>query len=172
MLRVLRVLRILHVLPPPCLWWTDVTLFAFRRSLPPRWKVRGPKKGPRSPQLALQKALPHVWRSQQGATVVRQVSRCAFRGQCHLRVMPVWFCCASGIRPGVCCVFCACYASHVSQFWPSSGGQHPVFRVLHAPVRMKEEPPDSPERHAEPEGDPDTETSAEGKKMDGEIQEV
>ena len=48
----------------------------------------------------------------------------------------------------------------------------PVFRVLQAPVRVKEEPPDSPERHAEPEGDPDTETAAEGKMTDGEIQEV
>mmetsp|Transcript_21818 Transcript_21818/g.36426 ORF Transcript_21818/g.36426 Transcript_21818/m.36426 type:complete len:85 (+) Transcript_21818:29-283(+) len=35
-----------------------------------------------------------------------------------------------------------------------------------APVRVKEEPPDSPERHAEPE------TAAEGKMTDGEIQEV
>ena len=72
----------------------------------------------------------------------------------------------------MCCAFRACYALHVSRFWPSSGGQHPVFRVLQAPVRVKEEPPDSPERHAEPEGDPDTETAAEGKMTDGEIQEV
>ena len=78
----------------------------------------------------------------------------------------------SGIRPGMCCALCACYALHVSRFWPSSGGQHPVFRVLQAPVRVKEEPPDSPERHAEPEGDPDTEMAAEGKLTDGEIQEV
>ena len=104
--------------------------------------------------------------------VVRQVSRCALRGHCCLRVMPVWFCCASGIRLGMCCAFCACYVLHVSRFRPSSGGQHPVFRVLQAPVRVKEEPPDSPERHAEPEGDPDTETAAEGKMTDGEIQEV
>ena len=166
MLRVVRVLRVLHVLPPPCLWRTDITSFAFCRSLPQRRKVRGPKKDPRSPQKALQKALPHARRSQQGAMMVRQVSRCALRGHCCLRVMPVWFCFASGIRPGMCCAFCACYALHVSRFWPSSGGQHPVFRVLQAPVRVKEEPPDSPERHAEPE------TAAEGKMTDGEIQEV
>ena len=134
--------------------------------------MRRPKKGPRSPQKAPQKALPHVRRSQQGAMVVRQVSRCALRGHCRWRVMPVWFCCAPGIRLGVCCAFCACYHLHVSRFRPSSGGQHPVFRVLQAPVRVKEEPPDSPERHAEPEMDPDTETAAEGTMMDGEIQEV
>ena len=172
MLRVLRVLRVLHVLTPPCLWRTDITSFAFCRSLPRRRKVRGPKKDPSSPQKALQKALPHARRSQQGAMVVRQVSRCALRGHCCLRVMPVWFCCASGIRPGMCSAFCACYALHVSRSRPSSGGQHPVFRVLAAPVGVKEEPPDSPERHAEPEGHPDTETIAEGKMTDGEIQEV
>ena len=72
----------------------------------------------------------------------------------------------------MCCAFCACYTLHVSRFWPSFGEQHPVFRVLQAPVRVKEEPPDSPERHAEPEGDPDTETAAEGKMTDGDIQEV
>ena len=105
-------------------------------------------------------------RSQQGAMVVRQVSRCALWGHFRLRVMPVWFRCASGNRPGVCCAFCACYALHVSRFRPSSGGQHPIFRVLHAPVRVKEEPPDSPERHAAPEGAPDTETAAEGKMTD------
>ena len=104
--------------------------------------------------------------------VVRQVSRCALRGHCCLHDMPVWFCCASGIRPGVCCAFCACYASHVSRFRPSCGGQHPAFLVLQAPAGVKEEPPDSPERHAEPEGDPDTETAAEGKMTGGEILEV
>ena len=98
--------------------------------------------------------------------------RCALRCHCRLRVMPVWFYCASGIRPGVCCAFCACYALHVSRFWPSSGGQHPVFRALQAPVGVKEEPPDSPERHAEPEGAPDTEMAAEGKMADSEIQEL
>ena len=86
-LRVLRVLRVLHVLPPACLWRTDVTSFAFCRSLPRRRKVRVPKKDPRSPQKALQKALPHVRRSQQGAMVVRKVSRCALRGDCCLPVM-------------------------------------------------------------------------------------
>ena len=93
---------------------------------------------------------------------VLRVLRC----HCRLRVMPGWFCYASGIRPG------ACYVLHVSRFWPFSGGQHPVFRVLKAPVRVKEEPPDSPERHAEPEGAPNTETAAEGKMTDGEIQEL
>ena len=88
--------------------------------------------------------------------VVRQVSRCALWCHCRLRVMPVCFCCASGIRPGVCCAFCACYALHVSRFLPSSGGEHPV----------------SPERHAEPEGAPDTETAAEGKMTDGDVQEL
>ena len=134
--------------------------------------MRRPKKGPRRPEKAPQKALPRVRRSQQGAMVVRQVSRCALRCHCRLRAMPVWFCYASGIRPGVCCALCACYALRVSRFWPSCGGQHPVFRVLQAPVRVKEEPSDSPERHAEPEGAPDTETAAEGKMTDGEIQEL
>ena len=134
--------------------------------------MRRPKKGPRRPQNALQKALPRVWRSQQWAMVFRQVSRCALRCHCRLRVMLVWFCWASGIRPGVCCAFCACYALQVSRFLPSSGGEHPVFRVLQALVRVKEEPPDSPERHAEPEGAPDTETAAEGKMTDGGIQKL
>ena len=74
--------------------------------------------------------------------------------------------------PGVCCAFCACYALHVYRFWPSSGGQHPVFRVLQTPVRVKEEPRDSPERRAEPEGARDTETAAEGKMTDGDITEL
>ena len=134
--------------------------------------MRRPNKDPSRPQKALQKALPRVRRSQQGAMVVRQVSSCALWCHWRLRVMPVWFCCASGIRPGVCCAFCACYALHVSRFLPSSGGQHPVFRVLQAPVRVKEEPPDSPERHAEPEGAPDTETAAQCKMTDGDIQEL
>ena len=56
-LRVLRVLRVLQCLPPPCLWRTDVTSFAFCRSLPRRRKVKRPKKGPRSPQRALQKGV-------------------------------------------------------------------------------------------------------------------
>ena len=104
--------------------------------------------------------------------VVCQVSRCALWCHCPLRVMPVWFCCAFEIRPGVCCAFCARYALHVSRFWPCSGGQHPVFRVLQTPVREKEEPPDFPERHAEPEGAPHTETAAEGKMTDGGITEI
>ena len=122
----------------------------------PQWPTYPPlPRGPPPPpphgdrRKALKKALPRVRRSQQGAMVVQPVSRCVWRCHCGSRVMPVWCCCASGIRPGVCCAFCACYALHVSQFWPSSGGQHPVFRVLQAPVRVKEEPPDSPERHAE-----------------------
>ena len=172
MLRGLRVVRILHVLPPPCLWRTDVTSFAFCRSPPSHTEGKAQKKGPRSPQKALQKVLLHVRRSQQGPMVVRQRSRCALRGHCPLRVMSVWFCCASGIRPGVYCAFCACYALHESRFRPSFGGQHPVFRVVQAPVRVKEEPPDTPEHHAEPEGDPDTETAAEGKMTDGGIHEV
>ena len=147
-------------------------MFAFCGSFPRRPKVRRPNKGPRRPQKALQKALQRVRRSQQGAMVVRQVSRCALWCHCRLRVMPVWSCCASGICPGVCCAFCACYALHVSRFLPASGGQHPVFRVVQAPVRVKEEPPDSPERRAEPEGAPNTETAAEGKMTDGDIQEL
>ena len=146
-----------------------MTSFAFYRSLRWRPKVRRPKKGPRRPQKALQKAVPRVWRSQHGAMMVRQVSRCALRCHCRLRVMPVWLCCAFGIRPGVCCAFCTRYALRVSRFLPSSGGEHPVFRVLQALVRVKEEPPDSPERHAEPEGAPDTETAAQGKMTDGDI---
>ena len=62
-LRVLRVLRVLHVMPPLCLWRRDVTSFAICRSFPRRPKVRRPKKGPRRPQKALQKALPRVRRS-------------------------------------------------------------------------------------------------------------
>ena len=73
---------------------------------------------------------------------------------------------------GVRCAFCACYALQVSRFKPSSGGQHPVFRVLQTPVRVKEEPSDSPERCAEPEGAQDTETAAEGKMTDGDITEL
>ena len=81
---------------------------------------------PRRPQTALQR----VRRSRQGAMVVWQVSSCAFWCHCRLCVMPVWFCCASRIRPCVCCAFCACYALHLYRFWPSSGGQHPVFPVV------------------------------------------
>ena len=144
----------------------------FAEAVHRRLKGRRPNKGPRRPQKALHKALPHVRSSQQGAMVVEQVSRCALWCHCRLRVMPVWYCCACGIRPGMCCTFCTCYTLHVSRFWPSSGGQHPVFRVLQTPVRVKEEPPDSLERRAEPEGAPDTETAAEGKMTDGEIQEL
>ena len=81
-LRVLRVLRVLHVVPPRCLWRRDVTLYAFCRSFPRRPKARRPNKGPRRPQKALQKALPRVRTSQQGAMVVRQVSRCALIVNC------------------------------------------------------------------------------------------
>ena len=123
-------------------------------------------------EIQLFNGVERVRRSQQGAMVVRQVTRCTLWCQCRWRVMPVWFRCASGNRPGVGCAFCACYALHVSRFWPSSGGQHPVFRVLHTLVRVKEERPDSPERRAEPERAPDTETAAEGKMTDGDIQEL
>ena len=137
-------------------------MFAFCRSFPQRPKVRRPNKGPRRPQKALQKALQRVRRSQKGAMVVWQVSTWALWCHCRLRVMPVWFCCASGIRPGVCCAFCTCFALHVSRFWPSFGGQHPTFCVPQTPVRVKEEPPDSPKRRAEPEGALDTETAGDG----------
>ena len=73
---------------------------------------------------------------------------------------------------GVGCAFCACCALHLSRFWPSSGGQHPVFRVLQTPVRVKEETPNSAERHAEPKGAPDTETAAEDKMTDDGITEI
>ena len=48
----------------------------------------------------------------------------------------------------------------------------PRFRALQTPVRAKEEPPDSPERHADPEGGRDTETAPEGKMGDGDIAEI
>ena len=114
------------------------------QELPRRPKVRRPNKVPRRPQKALQKALPRVRRCQQGAMVVWQVSRCALWCHCRLLVMPVWFCCAFGIRPGLCCAFCACYALQVSRFLPSSARQHPIFRVVQAPVPLKEEPPRVP----------------------------
>ena len=111
-------------------------------------------------------------RSRQGGMVVPQVSRCALWCHRRLRVMPVWFCSASAIRPGVFCAFCACSALYLSRFWPSCGGQYRVFHVLQMLVRVKEEPPDSPERHAEPEGVPYTEMAAEGKMTDGNIMEI
>ena len=127
-------LRVLHVVPPRCLWRRDVTLFAFCRDFPRRPKLSRPNKGTRRPQKAPQKTPQPVPRSPQGALVVQQVSKCALWCHCCLRVAPVWFCCASEIRPGVCCVFCACYALHVSLFRPPFGGQHPDFYVLQAPV--------------------------------------
>ena len=166
--RVLRVLRVLRVVPPRCLWRRDANLCALCRNFPQRPKVKRLNKDARRPQKAPQR----VRRSPQGAMVVRQVSRSVLWCHCRFRVMPVWFCCSSGIRPGVCCAFCACCALHLSRFWPSFGEQEPVLRVLQTPVRVKEEPPDSAERHAEPEGAPDTETAAEGKMTDGVITEI
>ena len=110
MLRVFRVLRILRVVPPHCLWKREVTFFALYRSCPQKPKVKMPNKDPRRPLKAPQR----VWRSRQGAMVVRQVSRCALWCHCRLRVMPAWFCCASGICLGLCRAFCASYASYSS----------------------------------------------------------
>ena len=48
----------------------------------------------------------------------------------------------------------------------------PRFRVLQTPVRVKEEPPDSPERHANPEGGPHTQMAPEGKMNNDDIAEI
>ena len=145
-----------------------MTFFAFCKSSPEKPKVKRPNKASRRPQKALQ-LMP---RSGQGALVVRQVSRCALWCHCRLRVIPLRFCCACGICLGLFCAFCACYALYSSRLWPSSGAQHPVFRVLQTPVRVKEEPPHSPERHADPEGGSDTEMSPEGNMIHGDTAEI
>ena len=139
---------------------------------PPETEGEEAKEGPKEPEEGAPEAAAARAEVSAGGDGCLAGEQVHVAGHCRLRVMPVWFCCASGIRLGVCCAFCVCYALHVSHFRPSSGGQHPVFCVVQAPVRVKEEPPDSPERHAETKGDPDTETAAEGKMTDGEIQEV
>ena len=87
-----------------------MTFVAFCRSCPQKRKVKRLNKDPRRPQKALQR----VRRSGQGAMVVRRVSKCALWCHCRLRVMPIWFCCASGSRLGLFCAFCACYALYAS----------------------------------------------------------
>ena len=85
-------------------------VFRVLQSCDQKRKVKRVKEYPRRPQKALQR----VRTSRQGAMVVRQVKRCALWCRCRLRVMPVWFYCASGIRLGLFCVFCACYALYAS----------------------------------------------------------
>ena len=81
-------------------------IFLVLQKLPPATKVTMPNNDAARPQKALQR----VRRAWQGAMVVPQVSRCVLWCHCRLRVMPVWFRCASGIRLGLCRAGCTCYA--------------------------------------------------------------
>ena len=103
--------------------------------------------------------------------VVWQVSGCALWCYRCLRVIPVWFCCAFGICLRLCSALCAFSAFYPPRFWPPSGGQHPVFRFPRALVRVEHDPPDSPGRQADGQGNPEAEKDPEGMMTDGEIAE-